>query len=80
MADHRCPKCGGSDYYWGKKLKPDGWGGVVEGPESMCRKCDVSMMVIQSSTEKVEDALRVGAALIVCGGLAILAFLFFADF
>lgn len=76
MADYFCPKCDGSDYYWGKNLKADGWGGVVEGPESMCRKCDVSMLVIESSAEKVENALRIGGALIVLVGCVVVFSMF----
>jgi hypothetical protein len=76
MADRRCPKCGGSDYYWGKKLKADGLGGVVEGPESLCRKCDVSMNVTYSSAENFGEALRIGMAVIVAAGLMFMLFLF----
>jgi phage FluMu protein Com len=75
MAEYRCPRCKGNNYFYGSRLKPDAYGGVYEGKSAICRKCNEAMDVIYSDGEEFMENLKLYGGVII-GGISLI-FLFF---
>jgi hypothetical protein len=75
MAEFRCPRCQGNNYFLGTRLRSDGYGGAYEGKSAICRKCDEPMDILLSDREDRIESIKMygGAAL----GVVVLVMAFF---